>query len=474
MQTGWLIALAACRLPAQVKVGHSMNAVIIAVLVMVGLSLARVSVVLALVVGALVGGLVGGLSIEDTLAAFNDGVGNGAKVALAYATLGAFAVAISRSGLPDLLANRLIRMLGMGTSASRQATVKYLLLGSVLLVAISSQNLIPVHIAFIPILIPPLLKVMNQLRMDRRAVACALTFGLTAPYMLLPVGFGAIFLNDILLANINNAGAALGLEIDRSMVPVAMGVPVAGMFLGLLVAVFISYRRPRDYEMAELAEGHAHGESSDSTPSQPHTLGLVMSVVAIIAALAIQLYTGSMILGGLVGFSLLSVGGIFKWREADDLFTSGMRMMALIGFIMISASGFAAVMEATGDVTSLVTTSVDVIGDNRGLAALLMLLVGLFITLGIGSSFSTIPIIAALFVPMAIEFGFSPLATVALVGTAAALGDAGSPASDSTLGPTSGLNVDRQHDHIWDSVVPTFLHYNIPLIAFGWAAAMAL
>ncbi|WP_417330049.1 Na+/H+ antiporter family protein [Halomonas cupida] len=451
-----------------------MNAVIIAVLVMVGLSLARVSVVLALVVGALVGGLVGGLSIEDTLAAFNDGVGNGAKVALAYATLGAFAVAISRSGLPDLLAGRLIRMLGGEASATRQATVKYLLMGSVLLVAISSQNLIPVHIAFIPILIPPLLKVMNELRMDRRAVACVLTFGLTAPYMLLPVGFGAIFLNDILLANINTAGAALGLEIDRSIVPVAMGVPVGGMFLGLLVAVFISYRRPRDYEMAELAEGHAHAEQDDQAPPQPHTLGLVMSLVAIAAALAIQLYTGSMILGGLVGFSLLSVGGIFKWREADDLFTSGMRMMALIGFIMISASGFAAVMPATGDVTTLVAASVEVIGDNRGLAALLMLLVGLFITLGIGSSFSTIPIIAALFVPLAIEFGFSPLATVALVGTAAALGDAGSPASDSTLGPTSGLNVDRQHDHIWDSVVPTFLHYNIPLIGFGWLAAMML
>ena len=452
-----------------------MNAVILAVLVMVGLSLARVSVVFALVVGALVGGLVGGLSLESTLAAFNDGVGGGAKVALAYATLGAFAVAISRSGLPDLLAQRLIRLLGQDATHRRQRAVKYLLLGSVLLVAISSQNLIPVHIAFIPILIPPLLKVMNQLRLDRRAVACALTFGLTAPYMLLPVGFGAIFLNDILLANINSAGEALGLEITRGMVPLAMGVPVAGMALGLLVAITFSYRKPRDYAATELVTSNqphypAHGD--DSAPATS-TSALVMSVVAILAALGIQLYSGSMVLGGLVGFALLSVGGIFKWREADDLFTSGMRMMALIGFIMISASGFAAVMEATGEVDTLVQSSFDMIGDNRGLAALLMLLVGLFITLGIGSSFSTIPIIATIFVPLAVQFGFSDLATVALVGTAAALGDAGSPASDSTLGPTSGLNVDRQHDHIWDSVVPTFLHYNIPLIAFGWLAAMS-
>ena len=203
-------------------------------------------------------------------------------------------------------------------------------------------------------------------------------------------------------------------------------------------------------------------------------LGLVMSGVAIVAALGLQLYSGSMILGGLVGIGLLSMGGIFKWREADDLFTSGMRMMALIGFIMISAAGFAEVMRTTGEIDALVSGAFALLGDNRGLAALVMLLVGLFITLGIGSSFSTIPIIAAIFVPLAVQFGFSPMATVVLVGTAAALGDAGSPASDSTLGPTSGLNVDRQHDHIWDSVVPTFLHYNIPLVGFGWLAAMML
>lgn len=52
-----------------------------------------------------------------------------------------------------------------------------------------SQNLIPVHIAFIPILIPPLLKLMNHLKVDRRAMACALAFGLKTPYITLPVGF---------------------------------------------------------------------------------------------------------------------------------------------------------------------------------------------------------------------------------------------------------------------------------------------
>lgn len=99
-------------------------------------------------------------------------------------------------------------------------------------------------------------------------------------------------------------------------------------------------------------------------------------------------------------------------------------------------------------------------------------MVGLVVTMGIGSSFGTVPILAALFVPICVSVGFSPIATATLIGTAGALGDAGSPASDSTLGPTSGLNADGRHHHIWDTCVPTFMHYNIPLFIFGWIGAM--
>jgi len=122
----------------------------------------------------------------------------------------------------------------------------------------------------------------------------------------------------------------------------------------------------------------------------------------------------------------------------------------------------------------LVSASASLFGDNRGMAAFAMLLVGLIVTMGIGSSFSTVPILTAIYVPLCLHLGFSPLATVSIIGTAGALGDAGSPASDSTLGPTSGLNVDGQHDHMRDTVIPTFLHYNLPLLVAGWVAALVL
>lgn len=195
--------------------------------------------------------------------------------------------------------------------------------------------------------------------------------------------------------------------------------------------------------------------------------------MAIIATCSVQLATNSTIIGGLVGLVIFALGGVFRLKESNDVFQAGLRLMAMIGFVMIAASGFAGVVNSTGGVPALVESLRDVIS-SKEMAALLMLVVGLFITMGIGSSFSTVPIITSIYVPLCISFGFSPLATMAIVGVAAALGDAGSPASDSTLGPTSGLNADGKHDHIWDSVVPTFIHFNIPLLVFGWIAAMTL
>ena len=440
-----------------------MNPVVIAVGLMLVLSLLRINVVVSLALGAIAGGLVGGLSLTDTLATFSGGLGGGAEIALSYAMLGAFAVAISRSGITDLLASKVISQLGKDASSSRILWVKTLLLSSVLAVSISSQNIIPVHIAFIPILIPPLLHVMAQMQIDRRQVACVITFGLTATYMVLPVGFGGIFLNNILAKNLIDNGV----PITSSQIPLAMAIPGCGMVLGLLIAVFFSYRKPRQYDLAKILE------------AEPETVELNLNhiwvaLLAIGVALGLQLMTNSIVLGALAGFVIFTCGGVIKFRESQDAFTQGVRMMSLIGFIMISAAGFAAVMKTTHGVESLVQVVSSSIGQHKGIAAFLMLLVGLLITMGIGSSFSTVPIIATIYVPLCLQLGFSPMAIIALVGTAGALGDAGSPASDSTLGPTSGLNADGQHDHIWDSVVPTFIHYNIPLVIFGWIAAMVL
>ncbi|WP_432698709.1 Na+/H+ antiporter family protein [Marinobacterium sp. YM272] len=440
-----------------------MNAVLVSVLVMIVLSLMRVNVVISLITAAVLAGVISGHSIEATIGSFNTGIGGGAQIALSYAMLGAFAVAISKSGIPHMLADKVAGAIGRGEDARHLGLVRYGVTAILLLAAISSQNIVPIHIAFIPLLVPPLLFVMARLQMDRRLVACVLTFGLVTPYMLLPVGFGSIYLNEILLSSIQQSG------MDTSGIsPLsAMAIPACGMLLGLLVAVFISYRGKRDYDLSRIERTESTG-----APYSPKTL--VVALIALAAAFVVQLLTDSMVFGGMVGFLIFSLSGVLKWQEGDDAFVEGMKMMAMVGFIMIAASGFAQVLRDSGDIDTLVSAAAGLVDGSRALAALAMLIVGLLITMGIGSSFSTVPIIAVIFVPLAIQLGFSPVAVVALVGTAGALGDAGSPASDSTLGPTSGLNVDGQHNHIWDTVVPTFLHYNLPLLVFGWIAAVVL
>ena len=447
------------------------NPVVISIIVLLALSLLRINVIIALVIAALTAGLCGGLGLGKTIETFTGGLGGGAEVAMNYAMLGAFAIAISKSGITDLIAYKIITKMNKTPSSSNLAWFKYLIFGVLVLFAISSQNLLPVHIAFIPIVVPPLLSIFNRLKIDRRAVTCVLTFGLTATYMLLPVGFGKIFIESILVKNINQAGAALGLQTNVAQVSLAMLLPVIGMILGLLTAILITYRKPREYDVTiqEPTTKEIEAHIANIKPKQ-----ITASLIAIVATFATQLVTSSTIIGGLVGIVIFAIFGIFKLKESNDIFQQGLRLMAMIGFVMIAASGFANVINATTGVTDLVQSLSNGAIQSKGLAAFLMLLVGLLITMGIGSSFSTVPIIASIYVPLCLSFGFSPLATVSIVGVAAALGDAGSPASDSTLGPTSGLNMDGKHDHIWDSVVPTFLHYNIPLLAFGWIAAMYL
>ncbi|MBU9712576.1 Na+/H+ antiporter family protein [Evansella tamaricis] len=448
-----------------------MNAVVIAVLIMILLSLLRIHVVIALVTGAIVGGLTAGFTLDETLTIFGNGLGTNAGVALSYAMLGAFAIAISFTGLPNLLVQSAISVVGKNGESKKKTLTKVLILFGILLISVFSQNIIPIHIAFIPILIPPLLKVFNALLLDRRTVATIMTFGLKAPYILFPFGFGLIF-HEIIERNMADSG----MDIELGMIPQALVLPVLGMVLGLCFAVFVSYTKNRIYEERGLEKGE--NEESDFSYSASSAL---IGILSILTVLLLQYFTKSMIFSAFTGLTILYIyftylhfSGRYTLSKSESLMTNGMKMMAFIAFVMIASGGFAEVLRETGHVDSLVSTVANIIGENKGLAAMLMLVVGLLITMGIGSSFSTIPIITVIFVPLAATIGFSPLATIALIGTAGALGDAGSPASDSTLGPTAGLNVDGQHHHIWDTCVPTFLHLNLPLMLFGWIAAIIL
>ena len=450
-----------------------LNAVVLSVIVMLALSLARVHVVIALFVASIVAGLVAGMGISGTMVAFQTGLAGGAKIALSYALLGAFAMAVAHSGLPALLARAIVNRMRNADAASSVRVArgaKWGIVGGVLVMGVMSQNLIPIHIAFIPLLVPPLIGVMNELKMDRRMIACAITFGIVTAYMFFPIGFGRIFLHDILYKNINDAG----MDVSSVNPMAAMAIPAASMAIGCAIALFFSYRKPRTYEQRDSSFASSEDKPIDMKKVWAAVAALVVCFVIQTVLTRMDSEADPLLVGSLVGLCMMLFMRVVPWQQADDVFSGGMKMMSLIGLIMITAQGYASVLNESGQIKPLVDGTAALFNGSKVLAAIIMLLVGLVITMGIGSSFSTLPIISAIYVPLCLTLGFSPMATVAIIGTAGALGDAGSPASDSTLGPTAGLNVDGQHDHMRDTVIPTFLHYNVPLLIGGWIAAMVL
>ncbi|WP_086032699.1 Na+/H+ antiporter family protein [Staphylococcus aureus] len=436
------------------------NAVVIAVILMIVLCLCRLNVVISLFISALVGGLISGMSIEKVINVFGKNIVDGAEVALSYALLGGFAALISYSGITDYLVGKIINAIHAENSRWSRVKVKVTIIIALLAMSIMSQNLIPVHIAFIPIVIPPLLSLFNDLKIDRRLIGLIIGFGLCFPYVLLPYGFGQIFQQII-----QSGFAKANHPIEFNMIWKAMLIPSMGYIVGLLIGLYV-YRKPREYETRKISD------SDNVTELKPYNL--IVTIVAILATFLVQTFTDSMIFGALAGVLVFFISRAYNWYELDAKFVEGIKIMAYIGVVILTANGFAGVMNATGDIDELVKTLTSITGDNKLFSIIMMYVIGLIVTLGIGSSFATIPIIASLFIPFGASIGLDTMALIALIGTASALGDSGSPASDSTLGPTAGLNVDGQHDHIRDTCVPNFLFYNIPLMIFGTIAAMVL
>ncbi|CAM4061688.1 Na+/H+ antiporter NhaC family protein [Campylobacter hepaticus] len=428
------------------------NPIMISVVLMTLLCLFRFNVLLSLLISALVAGFFSHLGLVDTMNILINGMKENLKTALSYILLGAIAIAISKTNLTAYL----IKLVSHFISQK-----KYLLLLFIALISCFSQNLIPIHVAFIPLLIPPLLSLFNKLKIDRRAVACALTFGLTTPYMVLPVGFGLTF-QDLLKDNLN----ANGLNVTLNDVTSIMYLSAICMLSGLFLALFVFYRKPRTYQEIKVSQTNLK-ELKMTYKEWGVLAGLVLTLV-------LQIITMNLPLSVLLGFILMVLLRGVEFSKVNEVFDEGLKMMGFIAFVILVAAGYAEVLKESGAVKELVNSLLPWIEQNKFLSVFLMLLIGLIITMGIGTSFGTIPIIAALFCPICLELGFSTALIIFILGVGGALGDAGSPASETTMGTSIGLNADKQHDHIKDTCIPTFIFYNGSLLILGSFIAMFL
>ena len=216
-----------------------LNPAILSVILLSLLCLMKVNVLLSLIISAIVGGLISDIKIDDIMNTFINGMGANSETALSYILLGTFAAAMAHTGMAQILGVKITNIIKNN---------KYILILILTIIAILSQNLIPIHIAFIPIIIPPLISLMNKLKLDRRNISCALAFGLKAPYIALPAGFGLIFQGLIADNMIQNGYDIIKTNIWKYNIFIGLA-----MLVGLFVAIFYSYRKERKYQNLQIA-----------------------------------------------------------------------------------------------------------------------------------------------------------------------------------------------------------------------------
>lgn len=424
-----------------------LNPIVISVVVLSVLCLLKLPVMAALLIAALTAGLSAGMGLTGTMSTLVGGMGGNANTALSYILLGALAYTISKTGAAEILSRKIATLV-----KGNKFTMAFIIIA----VSIASGTIVPIHIAFIPILIPPLLILMNKMKMDRRMAAISFGFGLKAPYITIPVAYGAIFHGII-----KDAMAGAGLDVEMSLIWQTNWMAGVAMIFGLAFGLFF-YSRNRNYD--DLITTKVIASSGENVVVETkHWLTLVAGIIALV----VQLTTESLPLGAIAALSFLVITRVIGWKDIQGVLDGGIGLMGFIAFVMLIAAGYAAVINESGAVTQLVDSAFGMLGGSKIAGSFTMVLLGLVITMGIGTSFGTVPVIAAIYVPLGLKLGFSPAAIIFMIAVAAALGDAGSPASDTTLGPTAGLNADGQHDHMWDTCVPQFICYNIPLMIVG-------
>ncbi len=230
------------------------------------------------------------------------------------------------------------------------------------------------------------------------------------------------------------------------------------MLIGLFIAVFVLYRKPRDYHDIEADTSAAEVFRKSSSTA-------IMSCFRHDCCRSRAGYRRNLALSALCGLIIIIVFRAIKWSDiGTEQIEGGIRLMGQIAIIMLVAGGYASVIKATGGIDALVNAGISAVGGGRALAA------GCHYAHWSAGDDGYRHLVRHCACAGCAVRADVQLAWVLHSGYYSAHlsrrcpGDAGSPASDTTLGPTSGLNADGQRDHIRDTCIPTFIAFNIPIM----------
>lgn len=347
------------------------NPVFASVVIMLVLCVLHVNVYLAIIIAAVICGLMGGAPLTEIISLFASGISSHGENAIIFIILAAIASAIVASGMSDAMAPRVSKILGQRP---------WLLLVGLIIIAALCETVITFGATFVFIIIPPLLTVFNRYSVDRRKVATAIMCGLQIGYVCIPIGYGAVF-QDMVAGVMSDCGIEITyLEVAATTWPIFLAMVVAA------VVVAVIYRKPRTYTPVPgiTAPAETDGAQTDELP--PWEFKHTMGIVAAFATPVVQLITGSIVLGGLTALALILIFRVASIKSLDEHIYKGMKDVAAVVFVMAAGTGYANVSNTYGDVNGLVNSIVNMLGSSKLVGAFAMLVLGLIVTLGIGTS----------------------------------------------------------------------------------------
>lgn len=271
-----------------------LNPVVFSVILMCILCLCKLNVMFSLIIACFVGGLMGGMSVSDISSTMLAGFSNNAEAALAYILLGTFASCLAYTGLADIFAKRVAQ-------AIRGSKLKLFLL--ILIFSIISQTIIPIHTAYIPILIPPMLAMMNEMKMDRRLMAGALVSGMM-PYVGIPIGYGLIFMGIV-----KDNMCANGLTVTVQQV-YSVNWMLMLTFIPGIIYIWFRYRKPREYKNVDV-DLSAYNAVESTKLELRHWI----SIAAVLVVTAVEFKTQSLAVAALAGLVIMFFSGAVKWKD---------------------------------------------------------------------------------------------------------------------------------------------------------------
>ena len=344
------------------------NPIVISVIVLVAMCLLKVNVFLAIIISSLLCAVLGGASLVEGITVFYENMGNDNRMVLFLLLLGVLAATMQYNNVGEVLAPRVAKLVGR----------KVWLFPIVLtLLAILVETFVLIGVSFLLVIVPPLLRLLNDYKIDRRLLVITTCCGLQMGYCCFPVGYGLAFMGII-----QNSMAENGMEVSIDQIWKANLVIAIAMIIAIIGAM-IKYRKPREYRGEDGQSAVLQAEKDfNEKELPPIEFKHIACLIAAASVVVVQLTTDSMPLAALTMILILVVTGAIKFKDFDSVFMKGIMTSVYVCLVLMAAVAFAAVSQEFGHIDELIAASAELIGGSKVFGAFFMLILGLIITIG--------------------------------------------------------------------------------------------